>query len=64
MAGGQLVIPFFDVGDRVVRFDDTNATATVTTAEKDGYVEVAYDMKLGTSRPILQFASSFKKVTP
>jgi hypothetical protein len=59
--------PFFVKGDRVVRIG-TSQEATVAADEEDGFVYVQYDLgpvsNLGTvaTRPMLQFASKFRKV--
>lgn len=61
--------PYFVKGDRVKRYD-TGALATVTEDEEGGFLYVQYDIgpvsNLGTvaTRPMLQIASKFQKVTP
>lgn len=53
--------PVFVKGDRVVRYDNADATATVHEDEQEGYVKVQYDLDDGSvSRPMLQFASKFR----
>lgn len=51
--------PFFVKGEKVQR-TDTGDVAVVTEDERCGFVMVQYD---GVSRPMLQFAHKFKKVT-
>lgn len=52
--------PFFYKGDKVKRLD-TGDEAEVTQDEENGYLYVQYD---GVSRPMLQIASNFRKITP